>query len=141
MRKSEKNIMRKILIYILSLIFVSIIYQGTLFFIIPLFGAVLIPFVFLVSYHKLIFKDNLYGNLLTVLLTIVAIVIGCIANHIGWVYRSGDYNNLFHPEIESFMWGKYFTLINLAGTFVLGLFFLIIKMSQWKKKRPTQLNR
>ncbi|QKE71645.1 hypothetical protein HPK19_02025 [Arthrobacter citreus] len=126
--------MKKILIYILSLIVVSLLYKGALFFIIPLFGAAFIPLVLLVSYHKFIFKDNLSGNLFTVLLTIVAILIGSLVNHIGWVYSSGNYHNFFHPDRESFIWLEYCTLINLAGTFVLGLVFLVFKMFQRKNQ-------
>lgn len=126
--------MKKLLVFILSLIYVSLIYQGSWFILIPLFGAVLIPLGLLICYHKLIYIDNLIGNLMSVLSTLFATFIGILANYFGAVYKTGDLNNIFHPDADYLMYIKFFTLINLGGAFILGLLFLFIKMFQRKRK-------
>ncbi|GGI11822.1 hypothetical protein [Gottfriedia solisilvae] len=79
--------MKKLLVFILSLIYVSLMYQGSLFIIIPLFGAVLIPLGLLICYHKSIYKDNLMGNLMSVFSTLLATFIGILANYCGAYIR------------------------------------------------------
>lgn len=118
--------MKKLFIYVLSLLTVSILYQGPLFFLIPL-SAILIPIGLIVTYHKYLFRNNYVGKLLTVVVTLGSILVGVLAHHVGWVYSVGNWNYFLYPDPESAVFLKGFSVINLGGALIVGIIFCIMQ--------------